>query len=61
MFKILFKFNEKSPNYEIFKFYGKVIKFRGSAASLTEVIKKTIWKRAESAPPPPPPPYVDKD
>ena len=32
--------------------FRKVNKFRGSAASLTEVIKMTIWRRAESAPPP---------
>ena len=32
--------------------FRKVTRFRGSAESLTEVIKKTIWRRAESAPTP---------
>ena len=34
--------------------FREVTKFRGSAASLTYVIKKTIWRRAESAPLPTP-------
>ena len=35
--------------------FRKVTKFRGSAASLMEVIKMTIWRRVESAPTPLPP------